>query len=134
MVESIAPVVTTLNAPHWQAAARGEFVLPFCVSSNRAFWPPSPLSPFVSCGPVEWRAIDPVGIVDALVVYRRPFQKPFEPMLPYGIALVALDAGPRLLAHIPKADEAGAPGRGDRVRLRHRIVDPHSLLIAEVLR
>ena len=48
--------------------------------------------------------------------------------------LVALDAGPRLLAHIPQADDAGAPARGDRVRLRHQIGDGHSLLIAEVLR
>src|SRR5215813_14572292 len=117
MPESIAPVVNTLNAPHWQAAARGEFVLPFCVASDRAFWPPSPLSPFVSQGKVEWRPVDPVGVIAALVVYRRPFQKAFEPMLPYSVALVTLDAGPRLLAHVPKAYASGAPCRGDRVVL-----------------
>lgn len=133
MPEFTAAIVNTLNAPHWQAAACGEFVLPFCVATARAFWPPSPLSPFVSQGKVEWRRLDPVGVITALSVYRRPFQKAFEPMLPYGIALVTLDAGPRLLAHVPKADEHDAPRRGDRVVLRHHIADGRTLLVARTL-
>ncbi len=53
----------------------------------------------------------------ARVVYRRSFVPAFEVLVPYGIALIELDAGPRMLAHIARPDEADAPRQGDRVRL-----------------
>jgi uncharacterized OB-fold protein len=112
------PIVNSLNRPYWDAAARGELVLPFCVATGRAFWPPSPISPFATGGAVEWRKAAPLGQVITRVVYRRGFLKQFEPLMPYAIGLVELDAGPRLLAHIARADAADAPLAGARVRLQ----------------
>lgn len=117
MAEAIAPVVNALNAPFWAAAARGRLDLPVCLDTGRAFWPPSPISPFTG-GPVAWRAAEPAGTLKGMVVYRRVFQKAFEPLSPYGAALVELDAGPRLMVHV--SDPATAPEPGASVRLAFR--------------
>ena len=113
MVENIAPVVTSLNAPFWAGAASGRLVLPHCAATGRCFWPPSPISPFVDAG-IFWADADPAGILASLVAYHRVFQAPLADRQGYGVGLVALAVGPRLLAHV------GEPTRfatGDAVRL-----------------
>ncbi len=117
MAEPIAPIVNELNAPFWTAAEEGRLVLPLCLTTGRAFWPPSPISPFVTGGATSWSPAGGEGVLRALAIYRRVFQKAFEPLAPYGVGLVELDEGPRLHAFISTGDAADAPKAGDRVRL-----------------
>lgn len=117
------PIVNRLNRPFWDGADAGTLRLPVCRETGRAFWPPSPISPFGDGG-VEWRDVDPAGTVRALAVYRRPFLPAFAALLPYGIALIELDAGPRLQVHVPDPDAADAPRTGDRVTIGFRAVLP----------
>jgi uncharacterized OB-fold protein len=117
MSESVDAIINTLNRPFWNGAAEGRLVLPHCVATATPFWPPSPISPFADGSAVEWREVSATGTVLARVTYRRPFQRTFAGLLPYGIAMVALDCGPRLQAHVRAPDEPGAPGPGDCVTL-----------------
>jgi uncharacterized protein len=117
MSEPVSPIVNALNAPFWAAAGEGRLLLPTCVATGRAFWPPSPLSPFVGGGAVDWRASPGEGTLLSVVVYRRVFQQAFAPRVPYGVALVQLDEGPRLLAFVAKPDAADAPRVGERVAI-----------------
>ena len=116
MNEAVLPLRNALNRPFWDGVEAGVLVLPRCPATDRAFWPPSPSSPFTG-GAVEWAPCDPMGTVESIVVYRRAFQQAFAHLLPYGIALVALDAGPRLMAHVQGPDTPGAPVVGDRVSI-----------------
>ena len=118
MTETVFPVVNDLSRPFWSAGERNELLLPVCISSGRAFWPPSPISPFVNAGSVEWRRIAPEGVVKSIVIYRRIFQASFERLAPYGVGLIELDAGPRLMAHVPKPQDPDAPRAGCRAMLR----------------
>lgn len=123
--------VNTLNKPYHDAAGRNELLLPFCASTGRAFWPPSPVSPFVTGGAVEWRAVKPQGMLRARVIYRRGFLKDFDPLMPYGIGLVELADGPRLQAHIVGPDTDSAPRAGDTVRLAfEKLLDGVPILTA----
>lgn len=115
MIESADPTINALNRPFWDGAAAGRLMLPHCAATNTAFWPPSPVSPFAGGSTVEWREVAAIGTVLARVTYRRSFQRAFAELLPYGVAMVALDCGPRLQAHVRAPDEAGAPGPGNRV-------------------
>ena len=117
MAEILDPIHNQLNAPFWAAAEAGRLTLPTCTATGRAFWPPSPVSPFVTSGAVEWRAFKAVGRLLSVVVYRRVFQRTFEPLTPYGVGLVELDCGPRLMAHVPNPDDPDAPRAGQRARL-----------------
>lgn len=122
MSESADPVVNDLNRPFWDGAAEGRLILPHCAATGAAFWPPSPISPYPAGRAVEWREVDPHGTVLASVIYRRPFQKAFAGRLPYGIAMVALDCGTRLQAHVHAPDCSGAPRSGSRVTLRWEVL------------
>lgn len=113
MQELVDPVVNDLNRPFWNGAERGELVLPHCGGTGRAFWPPSPVSPFDG-GPVTWRAVSAEGVVTASVTYARLFQQALAANMPYAVAEVELASGARLLAHM--RDPALARP-GDRVRL-----------------
>src|SRR5262245_16437422 len=117
-MESVAPLINDLNAPFWDAAEAGRLLLPFCVTTQRAFWPPSPLSPLATNGLVQWRPVEPTGTLRACVVYRRSFYKSFDSLMPYAVGLMELDAGPRLQAHISDPDSGKAPRNGDRVAIR----------------
>jgi hypothetical protein len=134
MAQSIAPSRNALNAPFWAAAERGALALPACVASDRAFWPPSPVSPFVTGAAVDWRDVEPVGVLRSIVVYRRVFLKAFEAATPFAIGLIELDAGPRLLAHIPYPDDAAAPAVGERAALRFAPITPGGLPVPTLIR
>lgn len=135
MSESVEPLVNDLNRPFWDGAQAGRLMMPHCVSTKAAFWPPSPVSPFRDGRDVHWSEVEPEGIVLASVVYRRPFQKSFADLLPYGIAMIALNCGPRLQAHVVRPDDAGAPRAGSAVRLDFRRLTPSGglILVAEPL-
>ena len=115
--EPIHPLINDLNRPFWEAAEHGRFVLPWCTKTEAYFWPPAPFSPFAFPGPVIWKDAKPNGVLLAIAIYRRPFQQAFAPLMPYGVGLAALDAGPRLQVHIAKPDGSDAPQVGGAVQI-----------------
>jgi uncharacterized protein len=117
MTESVAPVSNSLWAPHLEAAAKGVLLLPWCIATARHFWPPSPSSPFVTAGPVEWQEADRIGVLRSLIVYRRVFQQAFADCAPYGIGLVELASGVRLQAHVAALESGQAPSAGSRMEI-----------------
>lgn len=126
------PIINALNAPFWDGANVGRLMLPHCAATGAAFWPPSPISPLREGAGVEWREVAPVGVVCAIAVYRRVFLKLFEPLTPFGVALVNV-GGARLQAHVPRAGSTSAPRPGDRVKLSFQVLvhDGAPALVAE---
>jgi len=115
MTETIEPEITDLNTPFWLAATAGRLVLPHCVTTGKPFWPPSPLSPFTTNGPVEWKEVEPQGVLRSVVTYRRVFQKVLSDLVPYRIGLVELTDEVRLQAYLAGASQT--PSVGDEVRI-----------------
>lgn len=111
----LMPIVNDLSRPFCTAAQEDRLVLPYCVATGRPFWPASPASPFRTAGEVEWRDVSAEGRLLSLVVYRRTFQTEFAAALPYGIALVEIVPGVRLMVHVVTPDEAPAPGASVRL-------------------
>ncbi|WP_156679272.1 Zn-ribbon domain-containing OB-fold protein [Sphingomonas profundi] len=114
MADALGPIVNSLSEPFYAAGADDRLVLPHCVTTDRPFWPPSPSSPFVTAGPVEWRQVDPTGEVRAIVTFARVFQQALADRMPFAIALVELAGGVRLHAHAADPQSLAA---GDRARL-----------------
>lgn len=116
-MDELAPVINDLNRPFWEGAERRELLLPFCRSTGRHFWPPSPRSPFDIDQLVEWRPASPAGVLLVAVVYRRSFMKSLEPVMPYAIGQVELDCGPRLLVHLRDITLTAPECAGTRVEI-----------------
>lgn len=126
MTSPISPIINALNQPFWTAAEEGVLVLPFCTQTDRAFWPPSPVSPYQQGSAVEWRRVEMRGVLKAKAVYQRSFLKSFEPFLPYGVALVEIASAVRLQTFVADPLGPNAPQAGDAVALAfERLLPDH---------
>ncbi|MFF4486326.1 Zn-ribbon domain-containing OB-fold protein [Streptomyces sp. NPDC001544] len=111
------PVPTELSRPFWEAARRGDLVVPYCKACDLRFFVPEPACP--GCMSPDWRYAPSAGrgsVYSVTVVHRAPgpgFTTPFA------LAVIDLDDGGALLSHVV----AGDPGEvviGLRVRVEFR--------------
>lgn len=116
-IESIEPIINNLNAPFWDAATRGDLLLPWCAATQRFFWPPASVSPFSLDTPIAWRPAETGGTLQAAVTYRRGYLKVLDPIMPYSVGIVELDAGPRLQVHLRDSSLALPARHGQRVQI-----------------
>lgn len=103
--------------PFWEAAARGELVIPRCAACGRYAWYPPEACP--ACGGAElpWTPVSGRGRLFSWAVVRRAFVPAFREKVPYVAALVALveDPAVRLVSNVvdcaPEALRADLPLR-----------------------
>jgi uncharacterized OB-fold protein len=111
------PVPTELSRPFWDAARRGELVVPHCPTCGLRFFVPEPACP--GCMARGWRYAPSVGrgtVYSVTVVHRAPgpgFDTPFA------LAVIDLDDGATLLAHVDAGEPTGVVV-GLRVRVDFR--------------
>jgi uncharacterized protein len=92
------PRPTALSKPFWDATARHELVLQRCTIDGHYEWTPQ-----VACSKclnesLEWVAVTGLGQVYSYSVVHRPQGPEFE--VPYIVAIVELDEGPRMLTSL----------------------------------
>jgi uncharacterized OB-fold protein len=83
----------------WDKAALHELWLPKCADTGRVFFPPRFASPFTG-GAVEWQRASGRGKLASYLLVHRPAPG-FEGEVPYIVALIELEEGPRLMANLP---------------------------------
>jgi uncharacterized OB-fold protein len=98
------PRISAVTAPFWGAAAEQRLRMPRCKACAAFVWPPRP-----SCGECggehfEWTDLSGRGRVYSFTVIRQvvggPAAKAFEPDIPYVVAWIDLDEGPRFTSNI----------------------------------
>jgi len=89
---------TDLGAPFWQGLKERRLMLQFDAGSGRAQFYPRPQSLYSEAG-VQWREASGRGTILALTL-SRVAPPPLAGELPYALALVGLEEGPRMLARI----------------------------------
>jgi len=99
-IEPILPVVTEDNGPFWGSAREHALKLPFCVSCEAAFYPPQSRCPRCLRDGVEWRPVSGRGTVYSWVVVHQVYDRSFADRVPYVVATVELQEGPRLITNI----------------------------------
>ena len=90
------PRVTPDNRPFWQGCREHRLELPWCRDCDRAFLPPAPVCPRCFGEGLEWRAASGRGTVSTFVVVHQPWFPAFASEIPYNVAQVELEEGPRL--------------------------------------
>lgn len=94
-----APVPDADGAPYWQAAHDGRLVVQHCATcgANQLY----PRDRCLACrGEVTWVEASGRGTVYSFTVIRQNYARPFRDWLPYVVALVDLEEGPRLMTNI----------------------------------
>ena len=94
------PGVTPLTKPFWEATAKHKLVLQKCTKCNAYQWYPKPWC--VECGSrdLTWTPVSGLGKVYSFTIIREVVQNSpaFEEDIPYALAEIDLDEGPRFLA------------------------------------
>jgi uncharacterized OB-fold protein len=98
------PVLTSEAKPFWAAAAEQKLVMQRCQECRAYIWTPRPAC--FECGSecVEWKELSGKGQVYSFTVIRqvvgRAASKAFEPDVPYVVAWIDLDEGPRMISNV----------------------------------
>ncbi len=94
-----APTPDPDSAPYWSAALAGRLVVQRCSSCGH-----HQLYGRDRCllcrGPVTWVEASGRATVYSYTVIHQNYQRPFRSMLPYVVALVDLEEGPRVMTNI----------------------------------
>jgi len=101
----------------WEGAKAGKLMLPRCNSCGRFWFPPSQRCRHCLSADFDWRESGGKGRIYSFVVYHRVYHPAFEAEVPYVVAIVELDEGPRLLSNI-----VGAPPEEVRCDQRVKVV------------
>jgi uncharacterized OB-fold protein len=94
-----------MNQPFWDAAREGRFVLPRCAACKHLMAPP-----VANCGSClgrdfEWVTSSGRGSIYSFIEYFRAWIPQYEGKIPYVVAVIALDEGPRMIAGIVRESD-----------------------------
>jgi uncharacterized OB-fold protein len=107
------PRPTGISAPFWRGAAEGRLLLQRCRRCGSFIYYPRPFCPTCLGGELEWREASGKGQVYTYTVVRRAATPAFADKVPYVLAIVELEEGPRLVTNIvgcrPEEVRVGMP-------------------------
>ena len=122
------PRPTELSKPFWDAARRHELVTQQCGSCTKHVFYPRLSCPHCGARQLSWVPVSGKATVYSYTVARRPTHPAFADRVPYVIAIVELDEGPRMTTNIVgcPADDVSI---GMRVRALFEDVDDEIALV-----
>jgi uncharacterized OB-fold protein len=94
------PVRTAENGPYWDSAKRHGLQLQQCRGCERFRYPPAKFCPRCLSDETDWREISGRGTVYSFIVVHQRYDPSFAEDLPYNVAIVELEEGPRLTTNV----------------------------------
>ena len=94
------PAVSELNRPFWDALRNRMLLLPKCNACGVVWYPPSPFCPDCWSKDFTWKRLSGKGRVNSWVVFHQAYFSSLKDDIPYNVAEVELDEGPRLLTNL----------------------------------
>ena len=98
------PAISTLNEPYWHGLKRHELKLQYCNDCAKTWYPPSPFCPVCWSRNFAWQKLSGQGKVNSWVVFHQAYFSSFKDDVPYNVAEVELEEGPRLLTNLVAMD------------------------------
>lgn len=111
------PERDALNTPYWDSLAKGVLSFQRCNACHYAWLPARSECP--NCLTGDWRWVPAAGGAKLIswVVYHMAYHPAFANRLPYTVAVVELDEGPRLISNLVKPVSPEALMIDQRLRL-----------------
>lgn len=98
------PTITSEARPFWEGAAKQQLLMQCCLDCSAYIWTPRPSC--FECGSenIQWQELSGRGEVYSFTVIRqvvgRAASQAFEKDIPYVIAWIDLDEGPRMITNV----------------------------------
>jgi len=88
------------SVPFWEAAKRHRLEIPRCNACGKHWFPPSQACPHCLAADFAFVPVSGRGKVFSFVTFHRVYHPAFATEVPYVVALVELEEGPRMLSNI----------------------------------
>ena len=115
--------IDAINAPYWKGLMEGRLLFQRC-SGGHAWLPARALCPTCLSKEWQWQAAAGNGRILSWVIYHHAYHPAFKERLPYNVALVQLEEGPRLLTNILAPNDALAPDLAVRLAIDTSAAQP----------
>jgi len=94
------PIITDDNREYWNYCKAHEFRMQKCRDCGHIRFPPNILCPKCHSMEAEWVKLSGRGKIYSFVVYRVPYHPGYTNDIPYDVAVIQLDEGPRMDSNI----------------------------------
>ena len=94
------PNITSDNRAYWDYCKQHELRMQQCRDCGHIRFPPSFLCPNCHSTNAEWMALSGRGEVYSYVIYRVPYHPSYVDDIPYVVAFIKLDEGPRMESNL----------------------------------
>lgn len=111
------PSCSELAAPYWRGVAEGRLMIQHCDDCIAEIFPPRPVCPSCWSRALSWHEASGKARIESFSVVHRAPNETFAPEVPYVVALVLLEEGPRLMTNI-----VGCPPGDVEIDMRVRAV------------
>jgi len=94
------PNISDFNRPFWEGTRLHEFRMQRCRDCNQTWGPNGPVCPHCFSTNYSWVRLSGRGKVASWVVFHKLYHPSFAKDVPYNVAFVELDEGPRIISNI----------------------------------
>ena len=112
-----APERDALNTPYWEGLAQGALSFQRCSACGHAWLPARGECPNCLGDQWAWEKAGGGARLISWVVYHVTFHPSFAKRLPYNVAIVELDEGPRLISNVVGVADTKGLKLDQRLRL-----------------
>ncbi len=112
-----APERDALNSPYWDSLSQGALSFQHCNACGHGWLPARTECPHCLEADWAWRAAAGGAKLISWVVYHIAYHPAFQHRLPYAVAIVELDEGPRLISNVMGIGDAEALTIDQRLQL-----------------
>ena len=94
------PIPSIESRPYWVALREHRLIMQSCDACETVWFPPSVMCPHCLSTAFKWRQLSGRGKVFSFVVYHRAYHPGFVDELPYAVAVIQLEEGPRMISNV----------------------------------
>ncbi|MBX3628275.1 MAG: OB-fold domain-containing protein [Rhizobacter sp.] len=121
------PTLNDENRPFWTAAREGRLSMQTCTDCGHTRFPISHVCPRCLSYAFDWRTLSGRGHIYSYIVFHQVYHAGFKEDVPYNVALVQLEEGPRMYSNVVGVPN-NVPKVGDAVQAVFEPVTPEITL------
>ncbi len=94
------PTPSEDSVPYWKGTKQHKLMMQLCRDCPSYWFPPAEVCSECTSDAYDWKAVSGKGRVFSFVIYHRAYHPGFKEELPYVVAVIELDEGPRMLSNV----------------------------------
>ena len=98
------PLINEDNRPYWEYCKKHELRMQKCDGCGHIRFPVSILCPNCHSMDATWTKLNGKGKVFSYIVFRIPYHESYKEDIPYVVAIIQLDEGPRMESNLIVSD------------------------------